>query len=496
MMAMHGSVTPTPGTTTPGTTTPGTPASGGSPPPETPTHEGAASRATTRDERAPGRPGPDVPAPDTAAPEATAPGIPAPEIPAPDGTRETAAEVAACAIADRAQGEAYVASVCFKHGPPRLTGAELEFLVHDAADPRRTPDRDRLGRALGRHAPATLAPGGRAAPLPSGSALTLEPGGQVEISTRPYASIPALVSDAGADLTHVTELLAGEGLVLGEQAIDPLRPPRRLLETERYAAMQRRFATIGPAGATMMCSTAAVQVCVDAGEPDTLPSRWAAVHALGPVLLALFANSRTHLGRDSGHASARWRAVMETEPARTDPAAAGGAVDDPPARWASRVLDTPLMVRRRAAGAWDAPDRLTFADWIARRGVARHWPPPTFGDLDYHLTTLFTPVRPRGHLEVRYVDAQPAGRWVDPVALVAALLRGPAVVDRVREVCAATEGRWADAARLGLADPALHRGARAVAELGCDGLADLGLPPALIDEITAAVDVRLGPHPG
>ncbi|MFD6793992.1 MULTISPECIES: glutamate-cysteine ligase family protein [Prauserella salsuginis group] len=407
------------------------------------------------------------------------------------GAREAAAEVAACAIADRAAGEAYVASVCFKHGPPRLTGAELEFLVHDALAPRRPPDPARLRRALGGHAPATLVPGGRAAPLPAGSALTLEPGGQVEISTRPHSSVQALVTDAGADLAHVADLLAGEGLVLGERAIDPLRPPVRVLDTARYAAMQRRFAEFGPGGETMMCSTAAVQVCVDAGEPDAVPARWAAVHALGPVLLALFANSRTHAGRDTGYASARWRAVMGTEPARTDPAACGGAVDDPPARWASRVLDTPLMVRRRTTGAWDAPGRVTFADWIARRGAARHWAPPTFEDLDYHLTTLFTPVRPRGHLEVRYVDAQPAGRWVDPVALLTALLRSPVVVDRVLEVCAPTEGRWADAARLGLADPALHRGARAVAELGCDGLADLGLAPALVDEIATAVAARL-----
>ncbi|WP_253854162.1 glutamate-cysteine ligase family protein [Prauserella alba] len=411
------------------------------------------------------------------------------------GAREAAAEVAACAVADRAEGEAYVASVCFKHGPPRLTGAELEFLVHDAVDPRRAPDPDRLRRALGGHAPATLVPGGRAAPLPSGSALTLEPGGQVEISTRPHTSLRGLMTDAEADLAHVTDLLAGEGLVLGERAIDPLRPPVRILDTERYAAMQRRFAAFGPGGETMMCSTAAVQVCVDAGEAVAVPARWAAVHALGPVLLALFANSRTHTGRDTGYASARWRAVMDTEPARTDPAAAGDAVADPPARWASRVLDTPLMVRRRTAGSWDAPSRLTFADWIARRGAARHWAPPTFADLDYHLTTLFTPVRPRGHLEVRYIDAQPPGRWVDPVALLVALVRTPAVVDRVREVCAPTEGRWADAARLGLADPALHRGARAVAELGCDGLADLDLPPVLTDEIVTAVAARLDGRP-
>ena len=61
-------------------------------------------------------------------------------------------------LADRAAGEAYVASVCFKHGPPRLTGVELEFTVHHADDPARPLDPDLLATALGPHTPRTLRP--------------------------------------------------------------------------------------------------------------------------------------------------------------------------------------------------------------------------------------------------------------------------------------------------------------------------------------------------
>jgi len=91
-------------------------------------------------------------------------------------------------LADRAAGEAYVASVCFKHGPPRLTGVELEFTVHHAEDPARRLDPDVLATALGPHTPRTLRPDSPASPLPAGSPLSLEPGCQVEISTLPCAN--------------------------------------------------------------------------------------------------------------------------------------------------------------------------------------------------------------------------------------------------------------------------------------------------------------------
>ena len=64
---------------------------------------------------------------------------------------------------------------------------------------------------------------------------------------------------------------------------------------------------------------------------------------------------------------------------------------------------------------------MTFADWV---GGALH-PPPTTADLDYHVSTLFPPVRPHGHLEVRYVDAQPGRQWALPVAVLGALLSDP-----------------------------------------------------------------------
>ncbi|MBE1577255.1 glutamate-cysteine ligase family protein [Amycolatopsis roodepoortensis] len=400
----------------------------------------------------------------------------------------SASNATAKVLSDRAEGEAYVASVCFKHGPPRLLGVELEFTVHYADEPARPLDPDDLATALGPHTPRTLRPDSPALPLPAGSPLSLEPGCQVEISAQPQTTLRHLDAVVSADLAHLENLLATRGLYLGDSGIDRYRPPARKLGTPRYAAMERRFAPMGAGGATMMCSTAGLQVCVDTGEAGDLADRWAAVHALGPPLLATFANSRVHAGHDTGHASARWLAVMETEKVRTRSAE---PTRDPAGEWARRILDTPLMVLPGGDGRWDAPDSLTFADWIDGRGEGAGLGRPTEEDLAYHLTTFFTPVRPQGYLEIRYLDAQPAARWLHPVALLAALLARPSTVDKVLELCEPVAGGWERAARRGLADPAIATVASKVVDLGCAELGTTGLPPETITEISEGVQSLL-----
>jgi glutamate--cysteine ligase len=142
------------------------------------------------------------------------------------------------------------------------------------------------------------------------------------------------------------------------------------------------------------------------------------------------------------------------------------------------VLSSPLLLVRRE-GAWEVPSGVTFADWI--NGALPV--PPTTSDLDYHVSTLFPPVRPHGHLEVRYVDAQPGRRWALPVTVIAALLSDTVVTGKAREACEPAEGRWTEAARLGLADQALARAAATLFELACDRLTGLGAPRWVADDL-------------
>jgi glutamate--cysteine ligase len=384
-------------------------------------------------------------------------------------------------LRDRVEAEAYVASVCFKHGPPKLLGVELEWTVHHEDDPRRPLDADRLAAALGPHTPRTLRPDSPQLPLPGGSPLTLEPGGQVEISALPKPSLAELFDTVTADAGFLVDRLATAGLVLGQRGTDPYRSPRRILDTPRYTAMERAFAMVGPHGITMMCATAALQVCVDVGEPAAVATRWAAVTSLGPVLVAAFANSPVLSGRPTDWASARMRAVLGTDPVRSNPSEISA---DPATDWARRVLDTPVLCVRGPGDRWDAPPGMTFADWMAGALPT----PPTLDDLAYHVSTLFPPVRPRGYFEVRYLDAQPGGDWVTPVALLAALMSRPDTVDAVVDACEPVADRWLPAARDGLADPPIASAARAVLDLGSRALPAVGLGKELIESIETDLD--------
>ncbi|MET0415074.1 MAG: ergothioneine biosynthesis glutamate--cysteine ligase EgtA [Actinoplanes sp.] len=396
-----------------------------------------------------------------------------------------AAAVTGRVLRNQEEVEARIRAICFKTGPPALVGAELEWTVHRAAAPEAPLTTEALRQALGRHTPATLDPPLPPEPLPAGGSLTIEPGGQLEISSAPATSTAALHAAVDADLGHLTALLADAGLTLGEHGIDPHRSPGRLLGTPRYRAMERAFDGRGPHGRIMMCSTAGLQVCLDAGPPGQLATRWRAVLALGPPMIALFANSPRYAGRDTGLASARMAAWWGMDPRLSHPPT--GPADDPAAGWVRYALDAPLLCLRRDGDCWDPPPGLTLRDWAGGALPGR----PTTDDVDYHLSLLFPPVRPRGYLEVRYLDCQPGGDWIVPVAVLTALLGDHATTEAALEVAEPVARRWRAAYRLGLGDRPLHRAAAALATLAAGRLPATGLPPGLRTHVIDTVHRRL-----
>ncbi|BCY13610.1 ergothioneine biosynthesis glutamate--cysteine ligase EgtA [Actinoplanes sp. L3-i22] len=390
-------------------------------------------------------------------------------------------------LTSTAEAIEHIEGICFKTGPPRWIGAELEWTTHRTGDPTAYLRPEELRAALGGHAPASLGnPDPR--PLPAGGTVTAEPGGQVEISSAPAESLAGLHAAVTADHAYLAELLGRSGIELGDRGIDPHRAPRRILDTPRYTAMEHAF---DRSGRTMMGSTAGLQVCLDAGEPESVATRWAALHEIGPALLALFANSRRHAGRDTGWASARMAAWYGIDPRRTAPALNGGG--DPAKGWAGYALDAPLLCVRRDGDDWAAPPGLTFAEWIADPGPIGR--PPTVADLDYHLNTLFPPVRPRGYLEVRYLDTQPGEEWIAPVAVVAALLADDAITAQARRIAAPAADRWEAAARDGLGDPVIRAAAAGLTELACRNFDRTGLADSVRETVFAGISRRLPTPP-
>jgi ergothioneine biosynthesis glutamate--cysteine ligase EgtA len=406
-----------------------------------------------------------------------------------------------------ADAEAQVHGICFKTGPPERVGVELEWLVRDRHDPTQPVQAERVA--------ATLAGFGSSNPpndqddreragrfvrnpdfpsLPSGASLTVEPGGQLELSSVPAATLGELLEVTGRDLTALRDAAAGVGLELCGYGLDPLRPPRRMLDLPRYVAMEKFWDRDGPWGRQMMCGTASVQVCVDAGDDSAGGSgyraRWRLLHAIGPVLVAAFANSPLRNGKPTGWRSSRQQVWAHMDPGRTRAPAENG---DPRDAWATYALDAKLMcVREPGSADWTAPAGLTFREWL--RGGSATLRPPTGEDLTYHLSTLFPPVRPQGHLELRMIDAQLGDGWIVPAAVVMALTSdaraAEAAMAAVEPVWAqfrdagdngagdhlGSMGPWLRAARFGPADPTISRASKQCFEAAGAALSRSGAP--------------------
>ncbi|MFD0366666.1 ergothioneine biosynthesis glutamate--cysteine ligase EgtA [Streptomyces sp. NPDC059071] len=374
--------------------------------------------------------------------------------------------------------------ICFKTGPPRTVGAELEWLVHELRDPRLPVPPRRLAAAID-----TV----RALPLVA--ALTFEPGGQLELSSQPAASLMECLDSLAADLRAVREALAPLGLGLSGYGVDPWLAPRaRVLHEPRYDAMERALGRTGPSGRAMMCESASVQICLDAGLDDDGPlgyrRRWRLAHLLGAVLVAAFANSPVHGGRRTGWRSTRQALWTDLDPTR---ALAPPPDGEPRAEWAAHVLDTPVMCVRTPQGPWAVPEGLSFREWL-RTGAPRR---ADADDLRYHLTTLFPPVRPRGHLELRMIDAQPGtDGWMVPIAVTTALFEDPAAAEAAYRAVlplaplaghgpAPRNPLWRTAARDGLTDPLLHATALTVFEAALEALPRTGATPAVVGAVAA-----------
>jgi ergothioneine biosynthesis glutamate--cysteine ligase EgtA len=408
-----------------------------------------------------------------------------------------------------AQATEHIHGICLKTGPPRRVGVELEWLVRDARDPALPVPAERIaaavaafgaetGSATGLPASPDLPTSSAPGVLPSGGLLTTEPGGQLELSSLPADSVAECVRATAADLAALRAAAADAGLELAGFGLDPFRPPRRVLDLPRYAAMEAFFDRGGPWGRQMMCATASVQVCLDAGDDSDghngYRTRWRLLHAIGPVLVAAFANSPLRDGRPAGWRSCRQQVWARMDPGRTKPPPLGGDGSlDLPAAWAEYALDAQVMcVRSDGSGDWSAPPGLRLRDWLRGSDGAGGLREPTTEDLTYHLSTLFPPVRPRGHFELRMIDAQPGDGWVVPVAVASALLSDAQAADAAMAAAerlwhpdgANGQDPWLLAASAGPAHPRIARASRECFAVARAALVRQGTPAAIL----AAVD--------
>jgi glutamate--cysteine ligase len=230
----------------------------------------------------------------------------------------------------------------------------------------------------------------------------------------------------------------------------------------------------GVPGREMMTATASLQVNLDAGPAAGWTARLDLLRSLVPVLVAASAGSPYLGGRSSGWHSMRQETWYGIDHGRTGPVTSG----DPAETWAEYALAAPVMLVREGDGFRPVRRRVPFARWIADPACLGR--PATLADLDYHLTTLFPPVRPRGYVEIRCIDALPDRWWPALAALTATLMDDAVVADRAAELCEPVAERLEEAARHGPSGPELRR-----AVAGCADAAARACPAALADDLGA-----------
>ncbi|MDO9380859.1 MAG: glutamate-cysteine ligase family protein [Nocardioidaceae bacterium] len=343
---------------------------------------------------------------------------------------------------DPASAREMVAGAALTDRPPGPVGIEVEGHVHPLGRPDQHPDFAVIARVVD-----------EMASLPHGGRTTVEPGGQVEVSSAVHPDAATAVAATRAEIALVRARLREEGLAWVFLGADPVRPSRRLNPAPRYACMEGWFdaqADSGVDGRTMMCSTAALQVNVEAGRPHEWAARVRRASRLGPMLTALTGTSAHLAGHDTGLVSARQRAWSGMDPLVSGPL---DDTDDPVGTWTARALAAPVMHLPDDAGDLRCADAdRSFAQWVEHPG---DWPAATAGDLRRHLTTLFPPLRLRGFLELRCLDSLPEPWWPAVVTAVVTWLDDERVHPTVDAALAPVAAHWSAATTVGLADPAL-----------------------------------------
>ncbi len=315
---------------------------------------------------------------------------------------------------------------------------------------------------------------------PKGGAISLEPGGQLELSGAPLKTVHETYDELRQHLFEVGEV--GSEFGIGFLGIG-FSPKWTLAETpvmpkERYRIMSRYMPTRGRRGLDMMFRTATVQVNMDFGDEADMVAKMRAGLALQPVATALFANSPFTDGKPNGFQSYRAEMWRDTDPDRTGLLPFVFEKGMGFERYVDYALDVPMYFVYRDERYIDVAGA-SFRDFLAGKLAALPGVRPTLDDWADHLTTLFPDVRLKRFLEMRGADAGSFAQiWALP-ALWAGLLYDKEALDGALALTAdwTVEERQAlrdTVPRLGLKTPfrgrELRDVGRAMVDLALGGL--------------------------
>ena len=310
--------------------------------------------------------------------------------------------------------------------------------------------------------------------------ITLEPGGQFELSGAPLETIHQTCEEVHEHLRQVREVCDELGLGMIGLGFDPVSPRDEVpwMPKGRYQIMRDYMPKKGRLGLDMMLRTCTVQANLDYENEADMVKKFRASLALQPVAVALFANSPFIEGRPSDYLTYRSLVWTDTDPDRCGTLPFVFEDGFGYERYVDYMLDMPMYFVYRDGTYIDASGQ-SFRDFIAGRLPALPGELPRIGDWADHLTTAFPEVRLKTYLEMRGADGGPWRRLCALPALWVGLLYDGAALDAAYALVAdwtraEREAMRREVPRLGLDTPHRSRTLRDIAlemlEIAREGL--------------------------
>ena len=315
----------------------------------------------------------------------------------------------------------------------------------------------------------------------TGCSITLEPGGQVELSGAPLRTIHQTCEEVHEHLRQVREVSGELGIGMIGLGFDPKwrRDEMPWMPKGRYGIMRRYMPTKGVLGLDMMTRTCTVQVNLDFSDEADMVRKFRVSLALQPIATALFANSPFTEGRPNGFHSYRSHIWTDTDPDRTGDLPFVFETGFGFERYVDYMLDVPMYFVYRDGRYIDTAGQ-SFRAFLDGKLPALPGEVPTLKDWTDHLTTAFPEVRLKRYLEMRGADGGPWRRLCALPALWVGLLYHRPALHAAWEMVKGwsaeeRETLRRDVPRLGLATPFRDRTVRDVAldvlEIARSGLA-------------------------
>ncbi|HZZ69496.1 MAG TPA: glutamate--cysteine ligase [Phenylobacterium sp.] len=286
--------------------------------------------------------------------------------------------------------------------------------------------------------------------------VSLEPGGQFELSGAPLETIHDICEETGQHLQEVKIVADELGIGFLGLGFTPIwtRAEVPVMPKGRYKIMREYMPKVGGLGLDMMFRTCTVQANLDFGSEADMVAKFRTSLALQPICTALFANSPFIEGKPSGFVSARANVWTDTDPDRTgmlDFVFQDGFGFETYAKYA---LDVPMYFAKRGDRYIDLAGR-SFRDFMDGKLAELPGEKPTLKDWADHTTTIFPEVRLKQYLEMRGADSGPWSRLCALPALWTGIFYDSAALAAAWDLCKAWkiedhERLRADVARVGL----------------------------------------------